>query len=85
MILWGGDFLLLPLNDADARRWLREQGLIRTILGAEVVVWAEVLEALSRSEGALPEDPPPQPRRRKRKRPVLPRVEITPLATGTDG
>ena len=75
---------LLPLNDADARRWLREKRLVRVVLGTEVVVWAEVLEALSSSSGSTGDSPPAPPARKRRKSKVLPRVEITPLATGTD-
>lgn len=37
---------LLPLPAADARAWLRDQRLVRTIGGHEVVRWLDVLAAL---------------------------------------
>ncbi len=36
----------LPLARDDARRWLREQGLVSVIAGREVVVWRAVLARL---------------------------------------
>lgn len=38
---------LLPVSDAKARAWLRDQGLTVELCGREVVVWAEVLDALA--------------------------------------
>lgn len=76
---------LLPGNDADNRAWLRQHGLVRVVGGTEVVVWAEVLDMISGRREDAPDAPPPARRRKGKKRAVLPRVEIKPLATGTDG
>ena len=35
---------LLPIADAAGRAWLRQQGLVRSLDGADVVVWADVVE-----------------------------------------
>lgn len=37
---------LLPMHDAEARAWLRREGLIRSWEGREVVRWGDVLDAL---------------------------------------
>lgn len=42
---------LLPIADSAGRAWLRRQGLVRRLEGAEVVVWADVLERVR--QGAL--------------------------------
>lgn len=39
----------LPGREADIRRWLREQGLVRDLAGREVVVWGEVLDAMPKT------------------------------------
>lgn len=41
---------LLPLSTDEARRWLRDQGLVTRILDREVVCWGRVLEALARGD-----------------------------------
>lgn len=38
---------LLPVGDSRARAWLRSCGLTSDLCGREVVVWGEVLEALT--------------------------------------
>ena len=67
---------LLPLADGDARAWLREQRLVRTLQtggrSKEVVCWGAVLDHL---------DGPSPPRRRSRQQPRrrgagLPRVDL---------
>ena len=47
---------LLPIGDQEARRWLRERGLVRYLEGRPVVRWRDVLDAL-----AEPELPPRSP------------------------
>lgn len=37
---------LLPVQDAEAREWLRGNGLVRDLLGREVVVWGDVVDAI---------------------------------------
>ena len=68
---------LLPMSDADARRWLREQGLVANIDGRDVVAWHRVTEALYDDDGE-PQAPTPPPARRKRGRAAkpLPRVRL---------
>ncbi len=44
----------LKIRNGDARRWLREQGLIRNVLGRERVLWGDVLRSLGLAEA---EDP----------------------------
>lgn len=53
---------LLPVRDEDARRWLRARGLVlaHPVLG-NVVVWADVLEAV-RADAGRPGEPPPAKR-----------------------
>lgn len=46
---------LLPVADADARRWLHGAGLVRRLAGRPVVVWADVHDALRR--GDSPQEP----------------------------
>lgn len=50
----------LPLREADARTWLREQGLVRFLDGREVVIWADVLVCL---RAPVVDEPTPAPRR----------------------
>lgn len=45
---------LLPIADKEARAWLRRQGLVRRLLGKEVVIWGEVVDRL-REASAAPE------------------------------
>lgn len=69
---------LLPLAEADARRWLTEQGLVRDLAGRRVVIWGDVLDALRRGppvEGAEPEPARGEPRGTAR----LPRVRLRPV------
>lgn len=42
---------LLPIGDAAGRAWLRREGLVRRLEGADVVVWADVLDRVR--SGAL--------------------------------
>ncbi|MBN1335496.1 MAG: hypothetical protein JXB39_06000 [Deltaproteobacteria bacterium] len=53
---------LLPGREADARRWLRDAGVVRVFLGAEVVTWGDVIRALPPApvDGELPELPRPR-------------------------
>jgi len=37
---------LLPVADCKARRWIRERGLVRNLVGKEVVVWVDIVDAL---------------------------------------
>ncbi len=41
---------LLPMGDARAREWLREEGLVSKIDGKEVVVWLAVVERAAPEE-----------------------------------
>ena len=63
----------LPMADADARRWLQEQGLVRTLCTEgrtkEVVVWGAVLERLQEAPVAGEERAPAPRARRRRSRP----------------
>ena len=43
---------LLPVRDSNARKWIRDKGLIRLIEGQEVVIWGDVLDALSVAQPA---------------------------------
>ena len=45
---------LLPVSDADARRWLRARGLVSNLDGRECVVWGRVCRALD--SGDDPDD-----------------------------
>ena len=38
---------LLPVRDSEARAWLRARGLVRSLEGRDVVIWADVVRALS--------------------------------------
>lgn len=69
---------LLPWDDASARRWLRAQGLVRTVDGREVVIWARVLDAIDAAGDERPVEPPPPPRRRRKASP-LPRIRVEPI------
>lgn len=60
---------LLPVADADARRWLHGAGLVRRLAGRAVVVWADVHDALRSSDG--PEAP-----RAEAAAPALRRVKL---------
>jgi hypothetical protein len=40
---------LLPIGDSEARAWLKESGLVRSVNGRPVVLWRDVLSAISRS------------------------------------
>ena len=51
---------LLPLSDAKARRWLRDEGLVRSLVAAEVVIWADVLDHIRSGGGAAQEPQEPQ-------------------------
>ena len=41
---------LLPIGDAAGRAWLRREGLVRHLEGADVVIWADVLERVRTRE-----------------------------------
>ncbi len=51
---------LIPGREADVRKWLRAQGLVRYLMGKPVVIWGDILDTLKADE--------PKP---KRKRTVL--------------
>lgn len=38
---------LLPVSDAEARRWLRARALVSMLCGREVVLWWDVVRALA--------------------------------------
>lgn len=61
---------VLPIADYDARRWLRELGLVRNIDGRAVVVWLDVVEELRRGPPSAAPGAKQPPRRR------LPRVRL---------
>jgi len=63
---------LLPVSDREARLWLAGRGLIRDLAGRPVVVWRDVLAALSEGEDPEGSTSPPLflP---------LPRVSLKPL------
>jgi len=52
---------LLPGREADCRKWLRTEGLVRFVMGRPVVVWGDVLEALRLSN---------KPKRKKKANPL---------------
>lgn len=54
----------LPIRDEEAASWLRREGLVHQLLGREVVVWGDVLDAIRRGQGEPPPPPTHQPRRR---------------------
>lgn len=62
---------LLPLGDKEARTWLRDRGLVRDLLGRQVVVWGDVLDALKGDDGGPTEERPP--------RVALPRTRLEPV------
>jgi hypothetical protein len=49
---------LLPMNDREARRWLRHNGLVHDLDGRRVVVWGAVLAAITRENDAANVTPP---------------------------
>ncbi len=51
---------LLPVCDAEARRWLRARGLVRSLVGRDVVIWGDIPDAL-REDASAPATPPPAP------------------------
>ena len=59
---------LLPLDDGEARGWLRERGLVRHLLGRPVVVWADVQDALRADPGRAESNPPPLSKAYRRRR-----------------
>ncbi len=59
----------LPCRDEVARQWLRDEGLVRVTPLGRVVVWGEVLDALTRSA-------PAEAPRVRRPPTTLPRVKI---------
>ena len=63
---------LLPVSDREARLWLAGRGLIRDLAGRPVVVWRDVLAALSEGEDPEGSTSPPF-------LPPLPRVSLKPL------
>lgn len=72
---------LMPLAEADARRWLEEHGLVHDLAGRRVVIWGDVLEAL-RSHPPASAPPPSGPARARGPRsagPPLPRVRLRPV------
>lgn len=69
---------LLPLAEADARRWLQERGLVRDLAGRRVVIWGDVLDALRQTAGAADSDPEPA-RGTTRGTAALPRVRLRPV------
>jgi hypothetical protein len=44
---------LLPMSDADGRRWLRREGLVGDADGREVVAWCRVVEAPYKAEAEV--------------------------------
>ena len=42
--------ILLPMNDREARCWLRHNGLVHDLEGRRVVVWGDVLAAIRKSD-----------------------------------
>lgn len=63
----------LPMSDSDARRWLRQEGLVGQADGREVVAWHRVVEAAYKAEADSTTAPlPPTARSSK----PLPRVRL---------
>jgi hypothetical protein len=61
---------LLPGTDAANLRWLRQQGLVRTLpTGKEIVVWQEVIDHLTSK-------PQPQPKPTRRGSKSMPRFGL---------
>ncbi len=64
----------LPLADAEARRWLQAQGLVRVLAGRRVVRWLDVV--FHPDLGGAPTDaepaPAPAPRARLARTPLQP-------------
>ena len=48
---------LLPLADREAKQWLIDHDLIRHLSGRRVVIWGEVLHALSSNEDDAASEP----------------------------
>ena len=64
----------LPMSDSDARRWLRQEGLVGQADGREVVAWHRVVEAPYKGEAGDAKAPqPPTPTRPSK---PLPRVPL---------
>ncbi len=69
---------LLPMNDGEARRWLRRSGLVRKLEGRRVVVWGSVPEAIKSGDdgptaSARPRVKPTEPS------PILRRAKLEPI------
>lgn len=64
---------LLPMNDREARRWLRHNGLVHDLEGRRVVVWGEVLAAIKK------DDIEPSPMPPTTSTPVLRRAKLEPI------
>ncbi len=74
---------LLPFADAEARRWLHAQGLVRELAGRRVVRWLDVV--FHPDLGGVPTDAEPAPAPAPRVR--LARTPLPPLkrAAGAAG
>lgn len=48
---------LLPIGDRDARAWLRDRGLVRSLTGRDVVRWIDVLDELRAGDVPATEAP----------------------------
>jgi hypothetical protein len=64
---------LLPMNDREARRWLRHNGLVHDLEGRRVVVWGEVLAVITKDDIEPSPTPPTTPS------PVLRRATLEPI------
>ena len=49
---------LLPIHDRDARRWIRDRGLVRHLAGREVVIWGDLLDAVRSGDDVQPVERP---------------------------
>jgi hypothetical protein len=58
----------LGVRQADARRWLVSQGLVREVLGRRKVLWGDVLDRLGAPDHKNPQ--PAGPHRRPKKPPM---------------
>jgi hypothetical protein len=67
---------LLPMNDGEARRWLRYNDLVHDLEGRRVVVWGEVLEAITKSDA---EPNTTATRKNNISAPVLRRAKLEPI------
>lgn len=68
---------LLPVADGEARAWLRDRGLVRSLLGRDVVRWIDVLDALRAGDAPATEGPVPARRRATKPADTLPRVRLS--------